>query len=98
LKVTAWRHGGFQILYASDETLAFMREALEERQIVVARRAPEGLRAIPVRHGGLSDGIVLQEVFSGAETVVDSGILSLSNLPDAGIQVWRSTRPGLYEI
>jgi alpha-glucosidase len=93
----ALHHGGFQILYASGETLAFLREAPEERLIVVARRATDGLVALPVRHGGLPDGLVLQEVFSGAETRVEQGMLFLSSLPDAGMQVWRCTRPRLYE-
>ena len=47
-----------------------MREAPEERLIVIARRAPNSSKALPVRHGGLPDGLVLQEVFSDAETVV----------------------------
>jgi len=94
----ALRRGGFQILYAAGETLAFMREAPEERLIVVARRAPDGLMVLPVRHGGLPDGLVLQEVISGAETVVEQGMLSLTNLPGAGMQVWRCTGPGLYEL
>jgi alpha-glucosidase len=71
-----------------------MRESPEERFIVVARRAADGLEALPVRHGGLPDGLVLQEVFSGAETVVEQGMLFLSNLPDTGIQVWRCAGPG----
>ena len=92
------RHGGFQILYAAGETLAFMREAPEERLVVVARRAADGLDALPVRHGGLPDGLVLKEVISGAETVVEQGMLSLSDLPGAGIQVWRCTGPGSFEL
>ncbi|GAC1349315.1 MAG: maltodextrin glucosidase [Ktedonobacteraceae bacterium] len=89
----ALRGGGFQILYAEGETLAFMREASEERLIVVARRASDGLEALPVRHGGLSDGLVLREVISGAETVIEQGRLFLSTLPDAGVQIWRSDGP-----
>jgi len=94
----ALRHGGFQILYAAGETLAFMREAPEERLVVVARRAADGLDALPVRHGGLPDGLVLKEVISGVETVVEQGMLSLSDLPGAGIQVWRCTGPGSFEL
>ncbi len=90
----ALREGGFQILYAESETLAFMREAPGERLIVIARRTPDSLKALPVRHGGLPDGLVLQEVFSGAETVVAQGMLVLSNLSGAGIQVWRCTGSG----
>src|SRR5437588_2789543 len=94
----ALHRGGFQMLYAEGETLAFMREAPEERLVVVARRAADGLDALPVRHGGLPDGLVLKEVISGAETVVEQGMLSLSDLPGAGIQVWRCTGPGSFEL
>lgn len=90
----ALRHGGFQILYAAGETLAFMREAPEERLIIVARRTADGLEALPVRHGGLRDGLILQEVIFGAETVVAQGMLLLSDLPGAGVQVWRCPGAG----
>ncbi|HEV2579921.1 MAG TPA: maltodextrin glucosidase [Ktedonobacteraceae bacterium] len=86
----ALRHGGLQMLYAAGETLAFMREAPEERLIVVTRRAADGLEALPVRHGGLPDGLVLREVISGAETAVEQGMLSLAGLPDVGMQLWRN--------
>jgi alpha-glucosidase len=96
----ALRHGGFQLLYAAGETLAFMREAPEERLIVVARRADDSLQALPVRHAGLPNGLVLQTVGAQfiaptTETVVEQGMLPLSNLPGAGVQVWRCTGPGL---
>ena len=94
----ALRHGGFQMLYAAGETLAFMREAPEERLIVVARRASDGLEALPVRHGGLPDGLVLREVLSGAETVVEQGMLVLANLPGTGVQVWRCAGPDFMNV
>lgn len=93
----ALRYGGFQILYAAGETLAYMREAPEERLIVVARRAADGLEALPVRHGGLPDGLVLQELLSGAETVVERGMLPLVNLPGTGMQLWHCTGPWFNE-
>jgi alpha-glucosidase len=85
----ALRHGGFQMLYAAGETLAFMREAPEERLIIVARRAADGLKALPVEHSGLPDGIAIQDAISGAVTVIEQGMLSLAGLPDVGMQVWR---------
>lgn len=86
--------GGFQMLYAAGETLAFLREAPEERLIVIARRAADGLEALPVRHGGLPDGLVLQDVVSGAEAVVEQGMLPLTHLPGAGFEIWRCSGPG----
>lgn len=84
----ALRHGGFQMLYAEGQTLAFLREAPEERLIVVARRSADGRQSLPVRHGGLPDGMVLTDLISGAETTIEQGMLSLTNLPDAGMQIW----------
>jgi alpha-glucosidase len=94
----ALHHGGFQILYAAGETLAFMREAPEERLIVVARRAADDVQTLLVRHGGLPDGLVLQEVIAGTETTIEQGMLSLSGLPNSGIQIWRSAGPTVYEL
>jgi alpha-glucosidase len=94
----ALRRGGFQILYAQGETLAFMREAAEERLIVVARRAGDGLEEIPVWHGGLTGGLALREVLTGAETAIQEGMLSLANLPDVGVQIWRCDGPTLEEF
>jgi len=85
----ALRWGGFQQLHADGDTLAFLREAPEERLVVVARRADDGLRALPVRHGGLADGTRLRELLSGAEATVAGGLLPLDTLPALGAQVWR---------
>ena len=85
----ALRRGGFQLLYAAGETLAFLREAAEERLLVVARRASDTLMALPVRHAGFQDGTRLREVFTGAETVITGGMLPLHNLAPVGYQMWR---------
>ena len=83
--------GGFQQLYAQGETIVFQREAPEERLIVVARRGDDGLRAVPVRHGGLADGTRLRDLLTDVETVVAGGMLDISRLPAVGVQVWRSS-------
>lgn len=87
----ALRWGGFQQLYANGETIAFQREAPEERMIIVVRRSDDGQRLLPVRHGGLADGVHLRELFSGAETVVRNGMLDIGNLPATGAQIWQTT-------
>lgn len=81
--------GGFQLLLADGHTLAYQREAPEERLIVVARRADDGRYVLPVRHGGLPDGARLREVLSGATTEVQGGQMALSGLPAVGAQIWR---------
>ena len=85
----ALRRGGYQLLYASGDTLAFQREANEERLIVVARRGNDGLVALPVLHGGLPDGIYLRELLTGNEAVVTNGMLLLDSLPPVGAQIWQ---------
>ncbi|NJN18411.1 MAG: maltodextrin glucosidase [Oscillochloris sp.] len=84
----ALRWGGFQLLYAAGDTLAFLREAPEERLIVVVRRADDGLRALPVHHGGLPDGIKVQELFSNATETISGGMLPLQGSTLVG-QIWR---------
>lgn len=92
----ALRWGGYQLLYADHDTLAFQREALEERLIVVARRKNDGLTALPVRHAGLPDGIHLRDVLTSTDAVVAHGMLPLDTLPSAGVQIWRAIGTG-YE-
>jgi alpha-glucosidase len=89
----ALRWGGFQLLHAAGDTVAFQREAPEERIVVVARRADDGLRALDVAHGGIPDGARLRELLSGAEAVIQGGRLPLDGLPATGAQLWRTATP-----
>jgi len=84
----ALRWGGFQLLHAAGDSVAFQREAPEERLLVVARRADDGLRALDVSHGALPDGARLRELLTGAEAVVSGGRLPLDGLPAVGAQLW----------
>lgn len=85
----ALRWGGFQLLYVGAHSLAFQREAPEERLLVVARRGDDDLAALPVRHAGIPDGAHLRELLSGAEATVAGGMLPLDGLPATGAQIWR---------
>ena len=82
-------HGGFQLVYAGGNTVSFIREAPEERLLVVVRRASDGLEALPVRRADLADGVHLREVLTGAQQVASGGRLSLAGLPEVGAQIWR---------
>ncbi len=88
----ALREGGFQPLYAAGETLAFLRESFEERLLIVARRADDGLKELPMQHSGLADGTYLQEVLTGAKSVINNGRLTLESLPSIGAEIWRVNR------
>ncbi|HMM28475.1 MAG TPA: maltodextrin glucosidase [Aggregatilineaceae bacterium] len=85
----ALREGGFQVLHAAGDTLAFLREASDERLIVVARRGDDGLREVPVAAAALRDGTRLRELLGGGEATVIGGTLPLAGLDGAGAQVWR---------
>ncbi len=85
----ALSHGGFQLLHAEGNTVAFMREAPQERLLIVARRAGDELDALPVRAAALPDGTHLRELLTGAEAVVSGGMLSLAGLPEVGARIWR---------
>jgi len=68
---------------------AFLREAPQERLLIVARRAADELDALPVRAAALPDGTQLRELLTGAEGSVSGGRLSLANLPEVGARIWR---------
>lgn len=86
----ALRWGGFQLLHADGDTVAFLREAPEEKIIVVARRAADGLSGLAVGHGGIADGSRFRDELSGAEATVANGTLPLTELPAVGAQIWRT--------
>lgn len=82
--------GGFQVLAAAGDTLAYLRDVDEEQIIVVARRSasrPEDAR-LAVAPAALPDGAELEELFSGRRAVVSAGYLPLSGA-EAGIEIWR---------
>ena len=85
----ALRWGGIQFVYAAHETLAYLRDAPEEQLLVVARRASDGLQALPVGHTGLAEGARLRDVLTGAEAYVAGGMLPLNTLLAPGVQVWQ---------
>jgi alpha-glucosidase len=85
----ALRHGGFQLVYAAGDVVAFLREAPGERLLVVVRRAGDAPESLPVRHAALADGTLLREMLTGQETVISGGMLSLAGLPSVGAQIWR---------
>ncbi|HNT26307.1 MAG TPA: alpha-amylase family glycosyl hydrolase [Anaerolineales bacterium] len=84
----ALNEGGFQVLLAQGDTLAYLRDTDAQWVIVVAQRA--GLRpasALAVAPGGISDGVEFNEYFSGRTARVENGCLPLPEL-SPGVQVW----------
>jgi alpha-glucosidase len=85
---SALQNGGFQLLHARDETISFLRESLDQRLIVIARRSEDSLLSLPVRHGGFADGARLRELFTDTESIVTNGQLPLIGIHPLGTQIW----------
>jgi alpha-glucosidase len=85
------QQGGFQIVYAGGDTLAFQRESPTEKLLVVARRSDDGLTRLPMSPTGIPDGTLMRELLSGVEEVVEDGYLSLVKLPAIAGQIWQTT-------
>ena len=83
--------GGFQVLLADDNTLAFLRDSENELLISVAFRGP-GERAasgLSVAHGAVPDGMEFVELFSGRHARVENGFLPLHAMSPGGA-VWQA--------
>jgi alpha-glucosidase len=82
--------GGFQELYAGQETFAYLRDAEAEQIIVAAQRKPEqSYLQVSAARAALSEGGRFREMFSGESAVVENGSLRLP-LPPVGVSLWRS--------
>jgi alpha-glucosidase len=75
----ALQQGGFQVLAVEPDTLVYQRESRQGRILVVAHRAlqPRPAGPLPVAHGGIPDGAIFVEHFSGQQAVVENGALPL---------------------
>ncbi|MFP4344644.1 MAG: alpha-amylase family glycosyl hydrolase [Anaerolineales bacterium] len=84
-------HGGFQVLLVEEDTFAYQREAPEGWIIVVAHRG-EGTRSegrLDVARGGIPDGTLFVEHFSGQKRIVADGALLLPEQPQ-GVSLWET--------
>lgn len=81
--------GGFQILAAEADTLAYLRDTDEQQIVVVAHRGPDQRPAgpIPIAHGAIPDRAEFVEAFSGAHSTTVDGGLPLPALP-SGVTLW----------
>ena len=80
---TALQRGGFQVLLVEPDTIAYQRESIEGRVIVVAHRAeaPRPAGGLPVAHAGVTNGTRFVDLISDAEFIVRDGALPLPPLP-----------------
>ncbi len=85
----ALQSGGFQVLEAGEDSLAFLRDTDDEQAIVVVARRPaaRAAGALDVARGAVADGTVFVEAISGARATVADGRLELPAM-DAGAAIW----------
>lgn len=81
-ELPALRTGGFQILHAADDLIAFQRHSQEQVVIVVGYRGAASTEAtqLDVAASGLVDGTQLVEALSGVAFVIEKGQLALGEL------------------
>ncbi len=79
----ALRHGGFQMLHAQGNLLAYMRQSAEQRLLIIAHRGETALAEIslPVWPGSIADSTRLTDLHSGAIYTVTDGQITLRDLP-----------------
>ena len=87
--------GGFQVLEAGEDSLAFLRDTDDEQVIVVVARGPSPRPAepLPVAAGAVADGTSFVELFSGVRVTAEAGHLPIGATPP-GVAVWTATGLG----
>lgn len=78
----ALKHGGFQVLHAAGDLIAFQRQSLAEQLIVVVFRGADGMPAVELDMvlADIADGRTLTDLLGGEQYVVNNGRLRLENL------------------
>jgi alpha-glucosidase len=90
----ALSYGGFQVLLVGEDVLAYLRDSEQAYVIVVANRGGETQQVghLAVAQGGVPDGTVFVELFTGQQSIVGAGVLPLPAL-SSGAQVWQAQAP-----
>ncbi len=83
----ALQRGGFQLLLSDIDTVAYQRESLDERLLVIAHRgeSPRPGGVLPVAHGGIADGARFVDLASGDSFTVRDGGLPLPPMAQGAI-------------
>jgi alpha-glucosidase len=84
-KLIAWRKqsdvaqdGGFQILYAEGDSIAFARYTQDATLITVGNRGDATSIKLDIRQADIADGSILRDVISEASYSVENGTVALS--------------------
>jgi alpha-glucosidase len=73
----ALQSGGYQLLYAEVDTLAFLRQTTDQRLVFVGHRGQPAVVTIPLWLAGYADGETLSDLVSGAAYNVENGGVTL---------------------
>jgi alpha-glucosidase len=73
----ALQSGGYQLLYAEGDTLAFLRQTTDQRLVFVGHRGQPTIVTIPLWLAGCADGETLSDLVSGAAYNVENGGVTL---------------------
>ena len=76
----ALKHGGFQILHAADELIAFLRQSRKETIIVAVTRDATANAELDMALADIADGAKLVDLVSGGVYIVAEGKLELGDL------------------
>jgi alpha-glucosidase len=84
-KLITWRkqsdvvqNGGFQILYAEGDSIAFARYTQNATLIAIGNRGDATTLKLDVNQADIADGSILRDVISKASYNVDNGMVALS--------------------
>ena len=78
----ALQQGGFQVLHAAGNLIAFQRQSRQEQVIVAAWRGSDEMPAVELDmvKADVPDGSTLTDLLNGEQYVVDAGVLRLAEL------------------
>lgn len=73
----ALQSGGYQLLYAEGDTLAFLRQSATQRLVFVGHRGAAAEVTLPLWPGGFADGATLTDCLTKDAYTVQAGGLTL---------------------
>jgi hypothetical protein len=76
------QHGGFQLLHAAGDVVAYQRQSPEQRIIIIGHRGINALVdfSLEVRKAGMADGAILHDRLNGGSVQVVDGMIHLASL------------------
>ncbi len=78
----ALQHGGFQIIYAGGDLVAFQRQSSQEQMLVVAYRGDDDMPAVNLNviKANIADSTILTDLLTDTQYTVADGTLTLEGL------------------